>query len=132
MNLNSKFIKFMIVGGSAFVIDVGGYFLLTRFLKFPYLLARFISIIAAFIWNFIINRYWTYQAKDGVLSIQLKRFTITMVCTYSLSLLLMKLAVGVLKLPDISSLIIISMIIAVINYFIHKNWSYASGKMQII
>lgn len=57
--------KFVITGGVALTIDVAIYYALTRYGGVYYLLARTLSLGVAILWNFSINRYWTFQATEG-------------------------------------------------------------------
>jgi putative flippase GtrA len=61
-----RLIKFAITGGTAFAIDFSIYFVLTRFFHVPYLVSRTFSIGAAFTWNFLLNRNWTFRATEGL------------------------------------------------------------------
>lgn len=123
-NYFQQAIRFLVVGGVAFIIDGGGYYVLTRFCRIYYIDARIISLSVSLIWNFILNRYWTFNAKSGVVSKQLIRFSIVIILTSALNVLLMKISVGTLHLPDMPVLIAVSAMIAVINFVLHRYWSY--------
>ena len=119
-----QFAKFAAVGGMAFVLDAGGYYVFTRMLHIPYLAARGLSLGCALVWNFSLNRYWTYNAAKGDMAVQALRFLVVMGSTSLLSIGMLRLAVGHFRLPDMQSLVVISVGIAIINYFIHRSWSY--------
>jgi putative flippase GtrA len=55
-----RFLKFLAVGTTGFVVDFGVFNLLIRALNFPPVLAQAISFTLAAINNFLWNRYWTY------------------------------------------------------------------------
>lgn len=122
-----RLIKFVITGGSALLLDLGVYYLLTRYANLPYLLSRTISLGLAFGWNFSLNRYWTFQAQGGRVSQQAIRFVIVMTATSLLSLALMRLGVSVLRLNDILVLLTVSVLITAINFTAHQFWSYRNG-----
>jgi len=59
----SKFLFFCVVGGLSFLIDI--FFVnVFFFLKFPFPIARTLSISLALVFNFFINRNFTFQATD--------------------------------------------------------------------
>jgi putative flippase GtrA len=120
-----RLMKFAITGGSALVIDVAIYFVLTRFLSIPYLVSRTVSLTVAIFWNFTLNRYWTFQAVDGNVGRQFSRFLIVIVSTSALNLALMRIGVSYLHLYDLLVIGIISVLIMMINFFAHSLWSYA-------
>ena len=117
-------VRFILVGGVAFLIDAGGYYLLTRFCHLYYFNARLISLSLSLIWNFILNRYWTFNAKSGAISKQLIRFSIVIILTSLLNVLLMRLFVGTFHFPDIMVLVFVSVVIAIVNFIFHRFWSY--------
>ena len=55
-----RFLKFLVVGSTGFVVDFGIFNLLIRGLNFPPVLAQAISFSLAAVNNFLWNRYWTY------------------------------------------------------------------------
>jgi len=62
---HSSFIKYVLVGGSGFIIDFGlSYLMIERVhTQFPVWLATIMSAEVAIIWNFIWNNYWTFSHK---------------------------------------------------------------------
>lgn len=61
---HSSFVKYVIVGGSGFVIDFGlSFALIERSVHFPVWLATIISAEIAIIWNFFWNNYWAFAHK---------------------------------------------------------------------
>ncbi len=125
-----RLIKFAIVGGSSFVIDFGFYFVFTRFAHIPYIASRTMSIALAFIWNFLLNRQWTFQARSGKMSHQAARFLVVMTITSFLNLLLMRLGVSRWHLNDLLVLVVVSILIMGINFTAHHLWSYATDSSK--
>jgi putative flippase GtrA len=120
-----RLFRFAMVGGSAFVIDFATYYMLTRVGHVPYLLGRIISISGAMLWNFTLNRNWTFQAKKGGVSQQAPRFLTVMAATSLLNLVLMRIGVSYFHLNDLLVMIGVSLCIMLINFFAHQQWSYA-------
>lgn len=118
------FLKFAVIGGSSLLLDLGIYFVLTRYGHLPYLGGRAISLALAMVWNFTLNRSWTFRAQSGHVGTQASRFIIVMTITSLLNLLLMRVGVRYLHLNDILALLLVSMLITLVNFFAHRNWSY--------
>lgn len=62
---HSSFVKYVVVGGTGFIIDFGLSFVLIEKIHahFPVWLATIMSAEMAIIWNFIWNNYWTFAHK---------------------------------------------------------------------
>ncbi len=120
-----RLLKFGITGGCAFAIDFAIYFALTRFGHAHYLVSRTISLSVAVIWNFTLNRYWTFEASAGKVGTQAPRFLIVIISTSIINLLLMRVGVTLLHLNDLLVIVAISLLIMLINFSAHYFWSYA-------
>ncbi len=120
-----RVIKFAITGGFALIIDIAIYFMLTRYGHVSYIVSRSISLGIAIIWNFTVNRYWTFQAIDGKMRDQVPRFLAVIIATSLLSLFLMRIGVSNLHINDLAVLLIVVPITTLINFFAHYFWSYA-------
>lgn len=119
-----RLIKFGMVGGSAFAIDFVIYVGLTRVGHLPYLLSRTISLAIAMVWNFTLNRNWTFRAREGKVQHQATRFLIVMGLTSLLSLGLMRVGVSYFHWHDLLVMIGVSLLIMLINFLAHQAWSY--------
>ncbi len=62
---HSSFIKYVVVGGTGFIIDFGLSYLFIEKVhaNFPVWLATVLSAEVAIVWNFIWNNYWTFSHK---------------------------------------------------------------------
>lgn len=117
--------KFVITGGVALVIDMVIYFILTRYGHIHYLLSRTLSLSIAVIWNFSINRIWTFRIVSGDIIGQVSRFLVVISVTSCLNLVLMHIGVSYLHLNDLLVIILISAFITLFNFTAHSFWSYA-------
>lgn len=123
-----KLTKFVITGGIALAIDVAIYYLLTRHGDVYYLLARTISLGVAILWNFSINRFWTFQATMGDVRWQALKFVVVIGATSLLSLALMHVGVTILEFHDLLVLLSVAVLTTLINFSAHSLWSYAETK----
>ncbi len=63
INKNAELIKFLIVGGTGIIVNLGVMALLTEISRIHYLISSIIAIELSIIWNFILNNNWTFKGK---------------------------------------------------------------------
>jgi len=137
---SAPFIKFLFVGGTGMVVDLGLLTLLLMLLgdnKFDILsfsdirffhLYQGVSFLYAVTWNFVWNRYWTFDAGKGSGSRQyLKFFTVAIIalCIRSGMLYVAVEELGFTGMPlyHIAVVIVIAFV-TVINYLGSKLWAF--------
>lgn len=118
--------RFLLVGGSAFLIDAVVYFVLTRYLGVYYVLARVVSLLCALIWSFLHNRRWTFSVSHRHPH-QFIRYTIVTLASSLTNIGLMKVAVDYLHIYDLVALVAITGTLAAASYLGHKFWSFRVG-----
>lgn len=62
--LYKQILRFLVVGGTAFLIDFGVLYLLTEWISLGYLFANCISFIISVIYNYILSTLWVFDAKQ--------------------------------------------------------------------
>lgn len=62
--LYKQILRFLVVGGTAFLIDFGILWLLTEHLGIDYLLSNAISFTASVIYNYILSTAWVFNTKQ--------------------------------------------------------------------
>jgi putative flippase GtrA len=78
MKTLSKFVLFCIVGGLAFLIDIG-FVNLFFFFGLPFPIARAFSIFLALVFNFFVNRNFTFGAGDKLIRKQIGPYMVVYV-----------------------------------------------------
>ena len=61
-----RVVKFTLFSISAGLIQMGGFALLYELLHFPEWLAYLIALVASVVWNFTLNRRFTFQSASNV------------------------------------------------------------------
>ena len=59
-------IKFLLISCSAGIIQLGGFALLNELLHLEYWISYLVSLVASVLWNFTINRRYTFQSTANV------------------------------------------------------------------
>ncbi len=59
-------LKFLVISISAGVIQLGSFTLFYELFKWAYWLAYFVSLLLSIIWNFTINRKFTFKSANNV------------------------------------------------------------------
>jgi dolichol-phosphate mannosyltransferase len=137
---SAPFIKFLFVGGSGMVVDLGMVTLLLLLLgdnRFDLLsfedirffhLFQGVSFFYAVTWNFVWNRYWTFDAKKDPSSKQYVRFFIVAISALVIRSIMLYVAVEKLGFEGIPlyqiALVTVIAFVTLINYLGSKLWAF--------
>jgi putative flippase GtrA len=119
-----QLIRFGIVGGTGFVVNIAVYALCVHALSVPYQVAAVIAWFVAVSNNFVLNRHWTFDASAGQVHFQAIRFFLVSLIALPLGLLLLTLLVetgGVAKVPAQAIAVVAVM---PLNFLGNKLWSF--------
>lgn len=119
-----QFIKFCLVGLSNFAIDFLGYWLLTRFLGFYYILAAILSFAVAVSWSFYFNQKWTFHYQGQDIYKKYLKFFIVNIVALVLNLFLLYVFVDLLKIFDLVAKLIAAVLVAFLNFGFNKFWTF--------
>jgi putative flippase GtrA len=125
-----QLVRFAIVGGAGFVINIGVYTLCVHVAAIDYHVAGVTAWLVAVLNNFILNRHWTFDARDGRAHFQAMRFLIVSVAALGLSQLLLTLFVEgalIAKVPAQALAVSASM---PLNFLGNKLWSFRSARVE--
>jgi dolichol-phosphate mannosyltransferase len=131
----SKFqiLNFMIVGGIGYIINMGAYWLLLKFLKTTettflgqhfYLPPFVISTLLAIISNYELNKYWTFKGW-GEQSVGFLRYLTMGLATMVLDMAVLWALVDWGNLTPILAAAIAIAIVFIIRYLIARKWIWA-------
>jgi putative flippase GtrA len=119
-----QLMRFGIVGGVGFVVNVAVYTLLVHSVGLDYRAANVAAWLVAVVNNFLLNRHWTFDARDGRAHAQAIRFLLVSLAAEAVSLLLLTALVegaGVAKVPAQAMAVAASM---PLNFLGNKLWSF--------
>jgi putative flippase GtrA len=123
-----QLVRFGLVGGVGFVVNVAVYAVLVHGASVDYRAANVVAWSVAVVNNFVLNRHWTFDASGGRARIQAIRFLLVSLVAEGCSLLLLTLFVqsgGIAKVPAQAMAVAASM---PLNFLGNKLWSFADAR----
>jgi putative flippase GtrA len=119
-----QLVRFGLVGGVGFVVNLVVYTLCVHGIGIDYHLAAIAAWLVAVVNNFVLNRHWTFDARGGPVHFQAARFVVVSLVALGFSLLFLVLlveAAGVAKVPAQALAVAASM---PLNFLGNKLWSF--------
>jgi len=119
-----QLVRFGLVGGVGFVVNVAVYTLFVHAVGVDYRLANIVAWLVAVLNNFVLNRHWTFDARGGQARPQAIRFLLVSLVAEACSLALLTVLVegaGMAKVPAQALAVAGSM---PLNFLGNKLWSF--------
>jgi putative flippase GtrA len=121
-----QLVRFGVVGGLGFVVNLAVYALFVHPLGADYHVAAVAAWVVAVLNNFVINRHWTFDARTGRAHEQAIRFIFVSLAAFVVNLLLLTLFVedaALAKVPAQALAVAASM---PFNFIGNKLWTFSS------
>ena len=121
-----QLVRFGLVGAVGFIVNLGVYALFVHPIGVDYRVAAVAAWTVAVMNNFVLNRHWTFDARDGRARFQAARFVVVSLVAFGCSLLLLTLLVesgGLAKVPAQAIAVAAS---TPLNFLGNKLWSFRS------
>src|SRR6202041_501881 len=122
-----QLVRFALVGGTGFVVNILVYTLLVHPLGFDYRAASVLAWLVAVLNNFVLNRHWTFDAREGRARFQAIRFLVVSLVAEVFSLLLLTLLVEDAGLAKVSAQALAVAASMPLNFLGNKLWSFRAG-----
>ena len=123
-----QLLRYLIVGGIAFIVDFSILYLLVNFLGFNYLIAAAISFITGLIINYLLSISWVFnRSPESVLSSSFLIFLVTGLVGLGLNEILMFFFTHIIGLEYLYSKIIAVPIVLFWNFISRKYLVNRSG-----
>jgi putative flippase GtrA len=119
-----QLVRFGVVGVIGFIVNLGVYAVFVHPVGVDYRVASVAAWLVAVLNNFVLNRLWTFDARDGLARFQALRFLIVSLVAEGFSLLLLTLFVqdaGIDKVAAQAMAVAASM---PLNFLGNKLWSF--------
>ncbi len=120
-----QLLKFGVVGGSGYLVNLAVFALLAGGLGLHYAVAAVLSFCVAVTNNFLINRHWTFDARDGHAGFQAARFFAVSVAALLINLAVLEALVSGTSLSEIASQAIAVAVAMPFNFIGNKLWTFA-------
>ena len=119
----TQLVKFCVVGGSGYVVNLVVFALLLNGVGLHYISAAVGSFVVAVTNNYALNRLWTFRDQRGGVAYQGMRFLIVSTLALGANLLVLQLLVsaGVGELPAQATAIVL---VTPVNFVGNKLWSF--------
>jgi putative flippase GtrA len=119
-----QLVRFGIVGGVGFAVNLAVYALFVHALGVDYHVAAIAAWLVAVVNNFMLNRHWTFDARDGVVHFQAMRFLVVSLGALVVSLLLLTVFVESAGIPKVAAQALAVAASMPLNFLGNKLWSF--------
>jgi dolichol-phosphate mannosyltransferase len=120
-----QLIKFGLVGGSGYLINLGVFAFLSGNLGIHHLIAALGAFCVAVSSNFFWNRHWTFAAGDGHAGFQAARFFAVSIAALLINLVVLEALVGEASMGDLAAQAIAVAVAMPFNFLGNKLWTFA-------
>jgi dolichol-phosphate mannosyltransferase len=123
-----QLIKFCIVGGSGFVVNVSVFFVLNHLLAVHHIASATVAFVVALFNNFWWNRHWTFGkhgAREHHAGFQAARFFTVSVAAFLFALAILQLLVTTTSIPATVAQAISIITATPLNFVGNKMWTFA-------
>ena len=120
-----QLLKFGIVGGSGYLINLAVFAALAGGLGVHHLLAAVGAFCIALANNFLWNRHWTFEAGHGHPGFQAARFFAVSVAALLINLVVLELLVSSASMGDLAAQAIAVAVAMPFNFLGNKLWTFA-------
>jgi putative flippase GtrA len=120
-----QLIKFGLVGGSGYLINLAVFALLSDNLGLHHILAAICSFCVAVSSNFFWNRHWTFAAGHGHAGFQAARFFAVSTASLLINLVVLEALVTGASMGDLTAQAIAVAVAMPFNFLGNKLWTFA-------
>jgi putative flippase GtrA len=118
-----QLLKFGVVGGSGYLINLGVFAFLSGNLGVYHAVAAVGAFCVAVTSNFLWNRYWTFGPGDGLAHLQAARFLAVSIACLVINLLVLELLVGS-GMGELAAQAIAVAVAMPFNFLGNKLWTF--------
>ena len=122
-----QLVKFCVVGGSGYVVNLTVFALAVHALELHYLLAATLAFSVAVTNNFLWNRHWTFRARGGHAGFQAARFLAVSVGAFLFAAATLQLLVSGAGMEKVLAQALSIVAATPLNFIGNKMWSFSIG-----
>jgi putative flippase GtrA len=120
-----QLLKFGVVGGSGYLINLGVFAFLSGNLGVYHAVAAVGAFCVAVTSNFLWNRYWTFGPGEGLAHMQAARFLVVSVACLVINLVLLEAIVASSSISELAAQAIAVAVAMPFNFLGNKLWTFA-------
>jgi dolichol-phosphate mannosyltransferase len=120
-----QLLKFGVVGGSGYLINLGVFAFLSGNLGVYHAVAAIGAFCVAVSSNFLWNRYWTFGPGEGLAHMQAARFLTVSVACLAINLVLLEAIVASTSTSELAAQAIAVAVAMPFNFLGNKLWTFA-------
>ena len=122
-------IRFGVTGILSVAFNTAAITLLTELFRFDYVISYLIVFSAATLSGFYMNRSWSFRITHGEVSKDLLRYASFTIVTLIVALTALRLLEAFLG-NYVAAVAIVSAVLAPVNFFVHRTWSFGQALGQ--
>jgi putative flippase GtrA len=122
-----QLVKFGVVGGIGYFVNLAVFAVLSGPADVHHIPAAIGAFCVAVTNNFLWNRHWTFDARDGHAGFQAARFFTVSVLALGINLVVLELLIKVGELPELPSQAIAVAFAMPFNFVGNKLWTFAEA-----
>jgi putative flippase GtrA len=119
-----QLLKFGVVGGSGYLINLGVFAFLSGNLGVYHALAAIGAFCVAVTNNFLWNRYWTFGPGEGLAHLQAARFLAVSVASLVVNLIVLELLITSTSMSELAAQAIAVAVAIPFNFLGNKLWTF--------
>jgi len=120
-----QLVRFAAVGASGYVVNLAVFTVCVHGFSLDYRLAAFFAFLVAVTNNFVWNRHWTFDARDGHAGHQSLKFFLVSVAAFVFNLIALQILVEVAGLAEVPAQAIAIVLATPVSFAGNKLWSFA-------
>jgi dolichol-phosphate mannosyltransferase len=120
-----QLLKFGIVGGSGYLVNLGVFAILAGTLDIHHIPAAIGAFCVAVTSNFLWNRYWTFGPGDGSAGFQAARFFAVSLASLGLNLVVLEVLLSGGGIGELTAQAIAVAVAMPFNFLGNKLWTFA-------
>jgi putative flippase GtrA len=118
-----QFCRYLLVGGSSFLLEYGSFYILLELFDVNYLIANSIVYSTVTAINFSLNRLWTFHSTKK-LQLQISLYLSLLTFNFIASNVMLYILTGQLGIPPLWSKIGVMVMVVLWNFVIYKKVIY--------
>jgi putative flippase GtrA len=119
-----QLLKFGVVGGSGYLINLGVFAFLSGNLGVYHAIAAIGAFCVAVTNNFLWNRYWTFGPGEGLAHLQAARFLAVSVASLVVNLIVLELLITSTHMSELAAQAIAVAVAIPFNFLGNKLWTF--------